>query len=423
MDKKGMTHGMIFVYVLATLVFSGVLIYGYGAFHTVSERRCIPYIHGFGDMLKNEVNRLDFMEGSLVRQEFKLGCGIDRVYLVDLEMDPETYFLGNDIINRSIQADAPKNVFLLRGDKIVQSFLIEGFEIEFPYYICTRTEAGTFRINFFSTGGAAVLRNGDPFLDCGLFDFMMDVSSKIYPDIASEVGASLLLQELKENVNFVDETRTFVTDGSGTEVTMTLRPSKNLEKIRHIEIISKCFSEHVDILDFEIPPTMILNDDPIVMWEFDNVVEGDEISLSYKVAEMIDELCRNWVKSLGGAVTDENIPMSYVLINQEKDLSEVLSTSQRKMRDDLIYRLADAQVQTISSPTISKTEDTQTYRELYMELFSLNRRISRLEKEYDSITRKQDLDDDVSEALEEDIEDLKEAYEQLKSEFESRVTG
>ena len=145
-------------------------------------------------------------------------------------MDPETYFLGNDIINRSIQADAPKNVFLLRGDKIVQSFLIEGFEIEFPYYICTRTEAGTFRINFFSTGGAAVLRNGDPFLDCGLFDFMMDVSSKIYPDIASEVGASLLLQELKENVNFVDETRTFVTDGSGTEVTMTLRPSKDLAK-------------------------------------------------------------------------------------------------------------------------------------------------------------------------------------------------
>ncbi len=419
MRKRGVVQSQVFIYVLAALVFVSVLLFGYQALNKIEDRRCTPFVRGFGAMMQSEVDTIDFMEGSMVKRKYDIGCGIDKVYIVDVDRGADTYFQGSEVINNSISGEAQKNVFLLTGDIVEHSFLVDDYEIEFPYYICTRTIEGAFNLDFLSTGGAAVIRNGDPFLDCTLFSFMENISAEIFDDIDPEVGAVMLINQLKDKVNLVNEERTFDTTAGGTEVGITLTAQKGFDTLRHIEIIAKCLTDDVANIDFEYEPTMILNEDPLVMWEFEGVAPGEEIEISYKVGEMIDELCKNFVNSMAGSIKDKETPISHVILNQDKDLSEIILESTKKKKDKIIIELAELHDEITDLPVIE--EESYTYEELVKKIDELERKIWTEWKKYNKIIKKQPMDSEDAMDVWDDLQDLIDAWYVLKSEFRSRV--
>jgi len=155
--KKSQIHAQIFIYVIAIILFSLILVYGYNAIKGFKERSDqITYIR-FKTDLVSTVERVSPDYGTTKREEFFVGGNYDRVCFVQSYGigDPIThaYVRGNindNIILDSFESEVNKNVFLF-ANTLQESFDIGDINVT-SGYLCIPIINGKARLEFEGKG-------------------------------------------------------------------------------------------------------------------------------------------------------------------------------------------------------------------------------------------------------------------------------
>jgi|TARA_B100001971_G_scaffold164052_1_gene154523 hypothetical protein len=115
----------VFIYILAIIVFSLVLLFGYKAIKgliTSSEK--IDYVH-FKAKLESAIKRVDY--GDKLIEEFSIPSGFNEVCFISYEPGVETPSTTTtyDIIDDSWSSNVKANAFLVLSDEDITPFYIE----------------------------------------------------------------------------------------------------------------------------------------------------------------------------------------------------------------------------------------------------------------------------------------------------------
>ncbi len=409
MIKKGQVQESTFMRLAALIVVSGILIFGYTAIRDNNEKQCEINSLRFMKSIENEVSRLDSSTGSMKREVYHLGCGIDQLYFIDLDEDVSSYFDENAIINSSIDSGTQKNVFMLSDGIIKKDFYVENLEIEFPYYLCIKPDEGEFSLMFEGTGLKTKINNPDSLLDCSFMEVMEEIVQKTFPDEDPEEKARDFIEEVKESLDSIKESRTFDYDEAEgkTKVTVNIKVKEDSKKLRYIEIIAKCFANDVDEIDFDIPPTKVINEDPLLMWEFDNVKEGDEITISYSVQKMIDELCKQFVESLSGSFNQNQQSMSDLFKNQRKNRAQDVRKSMEKRMTRINKDLDKIDDDILDN---SNSEKGKNFHKM---VDKAKKDINKLKDEFSKIRNKVPLKEETINEVEEETNEIEKRFNDL----------
>jgi hypothetical protein len=133
--KKSQLESEVFKYVLVAIVAGLVIILGYKAINLTSKNACDvelgEFIIGFQEFGKpiRQGNR------ELISQ--KVPCNVNMIFFLDSakRTNPED-FDSLPLIKDSITSATDKNIFLINGAEIVDSFSLGDLRIEEPYYLC-----------------------------------------------------------------------------------------------------------------------------------------------------------------------------------------------------------------------------------------------------------------------------------------------
>lgn len=136
--------------------------------------------------------------------------------------------------------------------------------------------------------------------------------------IATDESAKQALNEIKQSVSsgssapvsvktsvevFEVKEKTTGKITYSSKITLTLEPDKDLKGVTIVEVISKSVAANIaDVIFLGEKPT-VLQADPIVQWEFQEVKQGETKDLSYQVAKKIDTLTSNTVAVSQAAVS------------------------------------------------------------------------------------------------------------------------
>jgi hypothetical protein len=89
-----------------------------------------------------------------------------------------------------------------------------------------------------------------------------------------------------------------------TKITLKVNPKKQLKDLSLYEKIPKCLAKHIDDIEMDEEQRQIikiLNPDPLVMWQFDEMASEKEFS--YEVKGVLSEDCKKQLAAIG--IADE----------------------------------------------------------------------------------------------------------------------
>ena len=153
--KKSQLFSETFKYILAGFLSIAVLIAGYKSISAVQQRSCAAEIKNFESELKNSDKSLRY--GAKELKSYAVPCGAKNIYLFDLsgKIDLEQ-FNKVPIMKDSLKTSGNYNIFLVRENKVIDSFYSGKLEIDAPYYFCLL--AKNEKIAFFSEGAEAAAK-------------------------------------------------------------------------------------------------------------------------------------------------------------------------------------------------------------------------------------------------------------------------
>ena len=162
LSKKAQLFGQIFIYIIAIVLFSLILIYGYSAIRELKEKsEKITYIK-FKTELKSVVRSISPDYGTLKRKIFFIGGDYKEVCFVQTYNKDKDYIvisntIKNPIINDSFRSNVTENVFLTSGDGvIVDSFYVGPIDVT-GHYLCARARNGKIKVQFEGMGDHATI--------------------------------------------------------------------------------------------------------------------------------------------------------------------------------------------------------------------------------------------------------------------------
>ncbi len=138
-------------------------------------------------------------------------------------------------------------------------------------------QTGTFTINFIVPGdaqpgnyqGSFSFTNGDYLRD---FAFILRVN-QVLPGQTSLISKESVVHEVSERTNFV----IFVKN-----------KDKFLESLSITERVDKSIASNVNELEFSVPPTKVIQPDPIIQWTFKNLFPNEQRNITYRVKKVIN---------------------------------------------------------------------------------------------------------------------------------------
>jgi len=139
----------VFVYILAIIVFSLVLLFGYKSIKgLISQSEKVDYIH-FKTKLESTIKRVDY--GDIIIEEFTIPKGYNDVCFIDLKRSGNT---NNVIIDDSWTNGVDANVFLVASQNDVDSFYTDKdkLSVPAPNYVCIPVTQGRIKVNFEGIG-------------------------------------------------------------------------------------------------------------------------------------------------------------------------------------------------------------------------------------------------------------------------------
>ena len=153
--KKSQLFSEAFKYILAGLFSILILIAGYKSISAIQQRSCAAEIKNFESELKNLDKNLRY--GTKELKSYVVPCGAKNIYLFDLsrKIDLEQ-FNKVPVMKDSLKTSGNHNIFLVRENKVIDSFYSGNLEINMPYYFCLL--AKNEKIEFFAEGTAAAAK-------------------------------------------------------------------------------------------------------------------------------------------------------------------------------------------------------------------------------------------------------------------------
>ncbi|MBN2422454.1 hypothetical protein JXB41_04465 [Candidatus Woesearchaeota archaeon] len=136
--KKAQISSQVFIYILAAVILSITLIFGYKMINTFRINAELSTINDFEFELESTVNELSDEWGSVKRETFSLpgsithlcmsNSGIHELISSDI-VYPDIHPLVLSLIQDSIESKILKNIFLIEENKIKDSFFINNTKI------------------------------------------------------------------------------------------------------------------------------------------------------------------------------------------------------------------------------------------------------------------------------------------------------
>lgn len=161
LSRKSQISAQIFIYLIAIILFSFILIYGYNAVKGFRERsEQVAYIK-FKTDLTSTVERVSPDYGTLKREEFFIGGEYSKVCLVqNYKQDENRARILNNIkdpiINDSIKGNVNKNVFLFTI-RLQESFDVGEINVSNNGYLCVPVMNGKVKMQFEGKGNHAYI--------------------------------------------------------------------------------------------------------------------------------------------------------------------------------------------------------------------------------------------------------------------------
>ncbi len=164
-SKKSQIHAQIFIYIIAIILFSFILIYGYNAIKGFKEKsEQIAYIK-FKSDLSSTVDRISSDYGTLKREEFFIGGEYSKVCFVQSYEKDENYdnILNNirnssdydPFIDDSFENNVVDNTFLLTTGA-PEAFDVGKINVS-NGYLCVDIKNGKAKIEFLGQGDHAFI--------------------------------------------------------------------------------------------------------------------------------------------------------------------------------------------------------------------------------------------------------------------------
>ncbi|MEK6984484.1 MAG: hypothetical protein AABX33_07965 [Nanoarchaeota archaeon] len=118
--KKSQLYSQIFIYILALVLISGILIFGYSTIQIFTTRGEQVACLKFKNDLSNSIESITSDFGSVKRKDLQLCSGHNKVCFVEsfeqIINKDNPQGTNDPIIKDSIKSEAEKNVFLVGGD-------------------------------------------------------------------------------------------------------------------------------------------------------------------------------------------------------------------------------------------------------------------------------------------------------------------
>lgn len=150
-NNKSQLFSEAFKYILAGLFSILVLVAGYKSVGIIQQRSCAVEIKNFESELKSLDKNLRY--GAKELKSYIVPCGAKNIYLFDLSRK-----IGLENFNKvpvmkdSLNTSRNHNIFLVRENKVIDSFYSGNLEIDMPYYFCLL--AMNEKMGFFAEGAA-----------------------------------------------------------------------------------------------------------------------------------------------------------------------------------------------------------------------------------------------------------------------------
>ncbi len=112
-----------------------------------------------------------------------------------------------------------------------------------------------------------------------------------FDDLITKMDKTLDKVKLEKNMTFDEKTNT-------TSVAISLIPDEDLEDFKYYQSIPKCMAIYVHLVKFKNTDFEILKDDPLIVWSFANVKQGEELDLGFDVMGNVPEDCYDFLSEL-----------------------------------------------------------------------------------------------------------------------------
>ena len=135
-DKKSQIFSQIFTYILAIVITTLILIFGYRSMMIIQERGCDICLVKLRNDLSNSVESIITDYGSVSRKDIQMCCGLNQICFVESVDSFSVPSSIDPIIKDSIKSETGMNVFLL-GENGIQPFNIGKISTE-PNVMCLK---------------------------------------------------------------------------------------------------------------------------------------------------------------------------------------------------------------------------------------------------------------------------------------------
>ena len=311
MKKRG--QGEVIKYFIIAIIIIVITFFGYNVITKITEKACNAEIAKFEIDLKNIDKSIKF--GSVKEFTQQVPCDVDEIYFFDLDKDINLDFLEDiPLIKDSVQSKVEKNIFLLKDNKILNSFYAGNLDIEFPNYICFLPKFE--KINFFleGKGKKASVFSGCLQPECtyipvtieneeavAIFDEAKNFGDNNYCPGCPRYITSEFAQfvQTRENVD-VFRKYEYCKETGKTNVEIIIRPKegvKNLRNIRIYESIPKNCIDNLQAYLSGIEGEVSIKNDPLIIWKLDEIKTEEKVS--YVLDTELSDDCKEAIESLG----------------------------------------------------------------------------------------------------------------------------
>lgn len=144
MDGRAQVIGEVFIYILAVILFSLIMIYGYNAVRNLGDKADRVVILQIEKDMKSSVKKIASDYGTVLKKELTIPNRYDRVCFIDISYtgQPSTSICTpgngdyNAIICNSWKDRIQKNMFLLSKNQDTLSIEIGNIRISQTHYFC-----------------------------------------------------------------------------------------------------------------------------------------------------------------------------------------------------------------------------------------------------------------------------------------------
>ncbi len=158
--KNAQVIGEVFIYILAIVLFSLIMVYGYNSIRNLGEKADTVVILQLGKQLSSAVKKTTSDYGTVIKEEVSIPNKYDKICFIDLsytgQESTNICTLGNQdynpVICNSWKDRISKNMFLISKDTNVISIDIGNIRIPKEHYFCQNVIFGKIALKLEGKG-------------------------------------------------------------------------------------------------------------------------------------------------------------------------------------------------------------------------------------------------------------------------------